>query len=154
MHGLSKFYTKFLAFLICMHGPLPQATQSTTVNHRRHIKFVPPVSSLLLLVEVQTRATRTWTSVIFAPGLRCCVLTPPLAFTCFTRYRCSWNIWRSVHSRIHTRVRNAVTLVWGSLGLTPITDNSDCPSIHFILKQPLNSGHPATLYNVYSTTPI
>ena len=31
-----------------------------------------------------------------------------------------------------------------------VTDNSespDCLSIHSILKQPLNSGHPATLYN-------
>ena len=28
---------------------------------------------------------------------------------------------RSMHSRIHTRVRNAVTLVWGSLRLAPIT---------------------------------
>ena len=69
-----------------MHGPLPEATQSpsTTV----HIKFVPPVSSLLSLVEAQTRATRASTSVIFAPCLRCCILMPStslasLASTCF-----------------------------------------------------------------------
>ena len=27
------------------------------------------------------------------------------------------------------------------------TDNSDCPSVHFNIKQPLNSGHPAIQYN-------
>ena len=48
-----------------MHGPLPEATQSTTV----HIKFVPPVSDLPSSVEAQTSATRASTSVVFAPGL-------------------------------------------------------------------------------------
>ena len=47
-----------------MHGPLPEVTQSTTI----HIKFVPPVSGLLSLVETQTSATRASTSVLFALG--------------------------------------------------------------------------------------
>ena len=99
-----------------MHGPLPQATQSTTVR----IKFVPPVSSLLSSVEAQTRATRASTSVVFAPGLWRCILMPSTGIHMLhTRYRSSWNIWMrsfkvygkwSVHSCIHTRVRNAVTL--------------------------------------------
>ena len=47
-----------------MHGPLPEVTQLTTV----HIKFVPPVSGLLLLVEAQTSAMHASTSVVFAQG--------------------------------------------------------------------------------------
>ena len=57
-----------------MHGPLPEATLSTTVP----IKFVPPVSDLPLSVEAQTSATRASTSVVFAPGPLHCTLTVAL----------------------------------------------------------------------------
>ena len=57
-----------------MHGPLPEATQSTTIS----IKFVPPVSDLSSSVEAQTSATRASTSVVFAPGPLRCTLTVAL----------------------------------------------------------------------------
>ena len=53
-----------------MHGPLPEATRSTTVP----IKFVPPVSDLPLSVEAQTIATRASTSVVFE-SISCCQIT-------------------------------------------------------------------------------
>ena len=49
-----------------MHGPLPEATQSTTVYIS--YKFSPPVSGLLSSVEAQISATRASTSVVFASG--------------------------------------------------------------------------------------
>ena len=56
---------------------------------------------------------------------------PPLAFTCFTHdidlreiFQCAHLKFtvsgQSIASRIHTHMRNAVTLVWGSLRLTLI----------------------------------
>ena len=65
MHGLSlkpKSQTKFGWRLRVpyMHGPLPEATQSTTV----YIKIVQPVSSLPSSVEAQTIAKRASTSVV------------------------------------------------------------------------------------------
>ena len=54
-----------------MHGPLPEATQSTTIP----IKFVPPVSDLSSSVEAQTSSTRSSTSVVFASGPLRCALT-------------------------------------------------------------------------------
>ena len=57
-----------------MHGPLPEATQSTTVP----IKFVPPVSDLPSSVEAQNSSTRASTSVVFAPGPLRCTLTVAL----------------------------------------------------------------------------
>ena len=58
-----------------MHGPLPEATQSTTVPIT---EFVPPVSDLPSSVEAQTSATRVSTSVVFAPGPLRCSLTVAL----------------------------------------------------------------------------
>ena len=48
-----------------MHGPLPEVTQSTTI----HIKFVPPVSGLLSLVETQTstRVLQLQSSLLWVP---------------------------------------------------------------------------------------
>ena len=43
-----------------MHGPVPEATQSTAV----YIEFRPPVSGLLS-VEAQISAMRASTSVVF-----------------------------------------------------------------------------------------
>ena len=57
-----------------MHGPLPEATQSTTVPS----KFVPPVSDLPSSVEAQTSSMRASTSVVFAPGPLRCTLTVAL----------------------------------------------------------------------------
>ena len=57
-----------------MHGPLPEAMQSTTIP----IKFVPPVSDLPSSVEAQTSATRASTSVVFTPGPLGCTLTVAL----------------------------------------------------------------------------
>ena len=54
-----------------MHGPLPEATQSTTVP----IKFVPPVSDLPSSVEAETSSMHASTSVVFAPGPLRCTLT-------------------------------------------------------------------------------
>ena len=54
-----------------MHGPLPEATQSTTI----YIKIRPPVSGLPSLVEAQISATRASTSVVFTSGPRYCTLT-------------------------------------------------------------------------------
>ena len=56
-----------------MHGPVPEATQSTTV----YIEFRPPVSGLLS-VEAQISAMRASTSVVFASGPRYCTLTVAL----------------------------------------------------------------------------
>ena len=54
-----------------MHGPLPEATQSTTV----YITFRPPVSGLPSSAEAQISATRASTSVVFTSGPRYCTLT-------------------------------------------------------------------------------
>ena len=56
-----------------------------------YIKFVSPVSGLLLSVETQTSAMHASTSVVFAPGSRWCTLTvhwPSHA----SWYRSLWNI--------------------------------------------------------------
>ena len=103
-----------------------EATQSTTV----HIKFVMPVSGLPSSVEAQTSVMHASTLVVLAPGPQRCTLTvarlhwPSHA----SWYQSSWNTW--MHSfygkwlvqaskHRYTRVRNAVTLVWGSLSLVP-----------------------------------
>ena len=101
---------------------VPEATQSTTVC----IKFVPPVSGLLSSVEAQTSTTCASTSVVSGPpsstGLHmlhdinlCGIFEcAHLKFTVSGRSKQA-----SKHSQIHTCVRNAVTLVWGSLRLAP-----------------------------------
>ena len=61
MHGINHLV--FMS-VVCMCGPIPEVTQSTTI----HIKLVPPVSGLLSSVQAQTSATRASTSVVFAPG--------------------------------------------------------------------------------------
>ena len=110
-----------------MHGPLPEVTQSTTV----YIKFVPPVSGrrrrlkhkqVPCVFQLQSSSLRVPDAALWRP---------PLAFTCFTHdinlrkiFECAHFKFtvscRSMHSCIHTRMRNAVTLVWGSLRLAPM----------------------------------
>ena len=82
LHGLSFTLNHELNFCCLwvsfMHqGPLPEATQLTTVL----IKFVRPLSGLPLSVEAQTSSTRGLHSG--SPTLHS-DSSPPLAFTCFT----------------------------------------------------------------------
>ena len=82
----------------------------------------------------------------------------PLAFTCFTHDIDLHEIFvctdlkfmvsgRSIASRIHTCMRNAVTLVWGSLRLAPIRSrlwpdwNVDRVSLHLPQPEILNYLH-------------
>ena len=104
-----------------MHGPLPEATQSTTV----YIKFRPPVSGLPPSVKAQISATRASTSVIFASGPRYCTLTVAIHWPHMVHvdlceiFECArlkftvsgWSKQASIDR--YTHVRNAVTLVWG-----------------------------------------
>ena len=97
-----------------MHCPLPEVTQSTTV----YIKFVPPVSGLLSLVEAQTSAMCASTPVIFALSPRCCTLTVALHWPSFAHDIDLHGIFECAHlvsgrskaskqANIHTRVCNA-----------------------------------------------
>ena len=131
-HAWTKLYTEIMAFMSAVYAW--PATQSTTV----HSKFSQLVSGLPSSVEAQTSATRASTSVVFAPGPRCCTLTVALhwpnmlhvdlreIFECahlkFTVRGRSKQTNKQTNKRtsIHTRVHNAVTLVWGSLRLAPI----------------------------------
>ena len=127
-HAWTKLYTEIMAFMSAVYAW--PATQSTTV----HSKFSQPVSGLPSSVEAQTSATRTSTSVVFAPGPRCCTLTVALHWPQMLHvdlceiFECA-HLKFTVSGRskqtnkrtsIHTRVCNAVTLVWGSLRLAPI----------------------------------
>ena len=128
-HAWTKLYTEIMAFMSVVYAW--PATYSTTV----HIKFSQPASGLPSSVEAQTSATRASTSVIFAPGPRYCTLTVALHWPHMLHvdlreiFECA-HLKFTVSGRskqtnkrtsIHTRMRNAVTLVWGSLRLASIT---------------------------------
>ena len=132
MHGLSfkpKPQTKFGWRLRVpfMHGPLPEATQSTTI----HIKFVQSVSNLPSSVEAQTITKHASTSVVSLQVPDTALLTVALHRpSCASQYIDLHEIFECSHLKctvcgwfkqayIHTRLWNAVTLVWDSLRLTP-----------------------------------
>ena len=104
---------------------------------------------------------RASTSLVFAPGCRCCTLTEALLWpshaSC-TGYRSSWNIWTcsfeiygkwSVQTSIdrythvtHTHVLNGIILVWSSLRLAPITIISVRSYMYGYHSISLNRCHP------------
>ena len=61
-----------------MHGPLPEAIQSTIF----YSKFSPPVTGLLSSVEAQISVTCASTSVVFASGPQYRILTIALHCSC------------------------------------------------------------------------
>ena len=82
-----------------MHqGPLPEATQSTTV----HIKFEPLISGLPSLVEAQTSAMCASTSVVFTPGPQDCTMTVALHMLHDINLREIFECVCMVHRSIHT----------------------------------------------------
>ena len=102
-----KSWTKILPFMSqpYMHGPLPEATQSTIF----YIKFSSPVTGLLSSVEAQISVTCASTSVVFASAgspIPHSDNSPPLLL--HASGWPSWNIWiRSLKFTVSGRSKQA-----------------------------------------------